>query len=258
MTVTVRLFAILRERAGRDSVEIELPEGATVGDAFERLAAAPGLAELVRRMPLRMAVNREYACDATAIAPGDELALIPPISGGAPGSDQPSVLGNPVGDKGQRVGRTRAAVTDRPLSADRLSAWVGDTGAGAIVTFQGVTREVASLDYEAYREMAEERIAAILTECAERHGLLGAAAEHRVGRVPRGEPGVVVAVSAGHREEAFAGAREAIDRIKAEAPIWKRELDAVGAGEWVEGAAPERTEAEASESGAACGPETKR
>jgi molybdopterin synthase catalytic subunit len=219
MTVTVRLFAILRERAGRDSVEIELPEGATVADAFERLAAAPGLGELVGRMPLRMAVNREYAGEGTAIAPGDELALIPPISGGAP--------------------RTHARVTDEPLSAERLSAWVGDPAAGGIVTFQGVTRDVASLDYEAYREMAEERIAAILAECVERHGLLAAAAEHRVGRVALGEPGVVVAVSAGHREEAFAGAREAIDRIKAEAPIWKRELDEGGAGSWVEGVAPE-------------------
>jgi len=218
MTVTVRLFAILRERAGRDSVEIELPEGATVDDAFERLAAAPGLGELVGRMPLRMAVNREYASAGTTIAPGDELAVIPPISGGAP--------------------RTHARVTEEPVSAERLTAWVGDPAAGGIVTFQGVTREVASLDYESYREMAEERIASILADCVERHGLLAAAAEHRVGRVPRGEPGVVVAVSAGHREEAFAGAREAIDRIKAEAPIWKRELDATGAGEWVEGTAP--------------------
>jgi len=229
----------LRERAGRDSVEIELPEGATVADAFERLAAAPGLGDLVGRLPLRMAVNREYAGDGTAIAPGDELAVIPPISGGAPESGQPSVLSNPVGDKGQRVaGRTRVDVTEESLDAGELARWVGDPGAGAIVTFQGVTREVASLDYEAYREMAEERIAAILGECVERHGLFAAAAEHRVGRVPRGEPGVVVAVSAGHREEAFAGAREAIDRIKAEAPIWKRELDASGAGEWVDGAVP--------------------
>jgi molybdopterin synthase catalytic subunit len=218
MIVTVRLFAILRERAGRDSVEIELPEGATVGDAFECLAAAPGLGELVERLPLRMAVNREYASAGTAIAPGDELALIPPISGGAP--------------------RTHARVTDEALSAERLTTWVEDPAAGGIVTFQGVTREVASLDYEAYREMAEERIAAILGECAGRHGLLAAAAEHRVGRVALGEPGVVVAVSAGHREEAFAGAREAIDRIKAEVPIWKRELDAVGAGTWVEGTEP--------------------
>jgi MoaE-MoaD fusion protein len=218
MTVSVRLFAILRERAGRDSVEIELPEGATVGDAFERLAETPGLGELVARMPLRMAVNREYASEVTRIDAGDELAVIPPISGGAPA-------------------RTHARVTEEPLSADRLSAWVGDPGAGAIVTFQGVTREVASLDYEAYREMAEERIAAILVDCAERHGLLAAAAEHRVGSVELGEPGVVVAVSAGHRGEAFEGAREAIDRIKAEAPIWKRELDAAGEGSWVEGAA---------------------
>jgi molybdopterin synthase catalytic subunit/molybdopterin converting factor small subunit len=242
MTVTVRLFAILRERAGSDSVEIDLPEAATVADAFERLAAVPTLAELVDRLPLRMAVNREYATASTPIAAGDELAMISPISGGAP--EQPFVLGNPAGDEGQRVAaRTHAKVTDQGLDVGALAAWVGDPGAGAIVTFQGVTREVASLDYEAYREMAEERIAAILTDCLDRHGLIAAAAEHRVGRVPRGEPGVVVAVAAAHREEAFEGAREAIDRIKAEAPIWKRELDAAGEGTWVEGAAapdPER------------------
>ncbi|HTT95405.1 MAG TPA: molybdenum cofactor biosynthesis protein MoaE [Solirubrobacterales bacterium] len=219
MIVTVRLFAILRERAGRSTVELELPDDATVEDAFGGLAAVPGLAELVERMPLRMAVNREYAGAGARIDAGDELAVIPPISGGA---------------------RTHAAVGEEPLAAERLSAWVGDPGAGAIVTFQGVTREVASLDYEAYRQMAEERMATILDQCAERHGLLAAAAEHRVGRVPRGEPGVVVAVAAGHRGEAFAGAKEAIDRIKAEAPIWKRELDGAGAGAWVEGtAAPE-------------------
>ena len=236
MTVSVRLFAVLRERAGCDSVEIELPDGATVGDALERLAEKPGLGELVERMPLRMAVNREYATTTTSIAPGDELAVIPPISGGAPDSE-PLDIGNPEGDTGLRVAaRTHAAVTEEPLSAERLSRFVSDPGAGAIVTFQGVTREVASLDYEAYREMAEERIAAILVDCAERHGLLAAAAEHRVGSVALGEPGVVVAVSAAHRGEAFEGAREAIDRIKAEAPIWKRELDAAGAGNWVDGA----------------------
>ena len=131
--------------------------------------------------------------------------------------------------------RTRARVTEESLNVEELSRWVGDPGAGAIVTFQGVTREVASLDYEAYREMAEERIAAILAECAERHGLLAAAAEHRVGRVPRGEPGVVVAVAAGHRGEAFEGAREAIDRIKAEAPIWKVEVSADGSARHIAG-----------------------
>src|SRR6185312_89277 len=90
----------------------------------------------------------------------------------------------------------------------------------------------------AYREMAEERMAAILAECVEHHGLLGAAAEHRVGSVPLGEPAVIVAVSAAHREEAFAGARDAIDRIKSEAPIWQREVGRDGRASWVEGTAP--------------------
>nr|MBA3867168.1 molybdenum cofactor biosynthesis protein MoaE [Solirubrobacterales bacterium] len=119
-----------------------------------------------------------------------------------------------------------------------LSALVADPGAGAIVSFQGVTREIARLDYEAYREMAESGIAGILAECRERHGLLGAAAEHRIGTVPLGEPAVVVSVSAPHRAEAFAGAREAIDRIKAELPIWKREVDLDGGARWVDGEPP--------------------
>jgi molybdopterin synthase catalytic subunit len=217
MNVRVRLFATLRELAGRDSVEVELPEGATVAEALERLARLPGLADPLQRMPVRMAVNREYADAGTPLAAEDELALIPPISGGA------AVV--------------HAAVSEEPLDALALQRRVADPGAGAIVCFQGVTREVARLDYEAYREMAEQRIAAILVECVERHGLLGAAAEHRVGAVALGEPAVLVAVSAAHREEAFAGAREAIDRIKAEAPIWKREVEADGEARWVEGEA---------------------
>jgi molybdopterin synthase catalytic subunit len=103
-----------------------------------------------------------------------------------------------------------------------------------VVTFEGTVRDVEFLDYEAYRAMAEEQIARILSEAIERHGLEEAAAEHRVGRVALGEPGVVVAVSAAHRDAAFAGAREVIDQIKARAPIWKRELDR-GEARWVAG-----------------------
>jgi molybdopterin converting factor subunit 1 len=220
MTVTVKLFAILRERAGSDAVEIELPDGATVADALATLAERAELAELLERMPVRMAVNRDYADPETALAAGDELALVPPVSGG---------------------GGPHVRVTGEPLAPEAVSKLVGRDGAGAIVTFQGTTRDVDRLEYEAYREMAEERIAAILADCTERHGLEAAAAEHRTGAVPRGEPSVVVAVSAAHREGAFAGAREAIDRIKAEAPIWKREVEGAGAGErgrWVEGTAP--------------------
>jgi MoaE-MoaD fusion protein len=219
MNVHVRLFAILRERAGSDAVEVELADGATVADALAELARLPGLTEPLERMPVRMAVNREYADAETPLAAEDELALIPPISGGA---------------------GVHVAISEQPLDANELQRRVADPRAGAIVCFQGVTREVARLDYEAYREMAERRMTAILAQCVERHRLLAAAAEHRVGPVALGEPAVLVAVSAGHREEAFAGAREAIDRIKAEAPIWKREVEADGEARWVEGtSAPE-------------------
>lgn len=220
MVISVRLFAILRERAGRDSVALELAEGATVDDALSALGAQDGLGEALDRMPVVMAVNRAYAQGDRPLREGDEVALIPPVSGGV----------EPV----------HARVTDETLSVERLAALVGRPGAGAIVTFQGTTREVDRLEYEAYREMAEERIAAILLACLQRHGLQAAAAEHRVGAVPLGETSVVVAVSAAHREEAFAGAREAIDEIKAQAPIWKREVDERDGRRWVPGAPPTR------------------
>jgi len=232
----VRLFAVLRERAGSDSVRLELPDGATVAEAMDELRARPGLDEPLGSMSVAMAVNREYASPETELAAGDELALVPPVSGGA--KDPPAAA------------EVHARVSEEPLSLEAVTALVGRPGAGAIVSFQGTTREVERLDYEAYGEMATERIAAILRECVSGHGLEAAAAEHRVGAVPLGEPSVIVAVSAAHRGEAFAGAREAIDRIKAEAPIWKRETDGERS-EWVEGTPVEGTLAEGSSAGGA-------
>jgi len=208
MRVTVRLFAILRQRAGRDTLELDLPDGARVSDALAEVD------DLAGGLTLVMAVNREYAAADHPLAAGDELALIPPVSGGA--TTAPHV-----------------AIREAPLSADAVVARVRDPRAGAIVVFEGVTRDVGWLDYEAYVEMATEQITAIVVAAVERHGLCAAAAEHRVGRVPLSEPSVIVAVSAAHRGEAFAGAREIIDAIKARAPIWKTEE-----GEWVEGAPP--------------------
>ena len=200
---------MLRERAGAGSVTLELPEGARVRDALDSLS------DLAEGIPLVMAVNREYATEEQVLGAGDELALIPPVSGGAPW----------------------ARVSAEPLSLDALAARVRDPRAGAVVTFAGVTREVDRLEYEAYAEMAEERMGAIAAEAAARHGLCSAAVEHRVGEVPLSEPSVIVAVSAPHRGEAFAGAREIIDRVKAEAPIWKKEIEGPD-GRWVEGATP--------------------
>jgi len=208
----VKLFAVLRERAGASEVTLELPEGARVRDAIESLA------DVAAGVPVVMAVNREYADADDVLSPHDELALVPPVSGGE------TVL-------------VHARVTDVPLSIDALAGLVRNPAAGAVVVFEGVTREVEALEYEAYVEMAEAKIAAILADVKERHGLIAVAAEHRVGLVPLSQPSVIVAASAPHRGEAFAGAREAIDRIKAEAPIWKKEIEG-GAGGWVEGTLP--------------------
>ena len=215
MEVTVRLFAILRERAGKRELTLELPEGARVSDALAQLRdiSPPNL-------PLVMAVNREYAAEDQVLDAGDELALIPPVSGGS-----------------SEAAAMHARVTSEPLSLDGLLERVRDPRAGAVVTFSGVTRDVESLEYEAYVEMAEPKIAAIVAETIERHGLCAAACEHRVGTVPLSEPSVTVAVSAPHRPEAFAGAREIIDRVKAEAPIWKQEVDG-DERRWVEGTRP--------------------
>ncbi len=206
MRVQIRLFASLRERAGTDSLTLELAEGARVGDALSELSSITGDLSVV------LAVNREYASASTPLHADDELALIPPVSGGV----LPAAI--------------HVAISAEPLLADAITARVSDPQAGAVVTFHGVTREVPALEYEAYTPMAEAKIQEIAVAAAERHGLCAVAVEHRVGTVALSEPSVVISVSAPHRAEAFAGAREIIDALKATVPIWKREE-----GEWVEG-----------------------
>jgi molybdopterin synthase catalytic subunit len=216
--ISVRLFAGLRERAGADRVEVELPEGASVADLLAAMGTTP-VGELAPRSCI-VALNREYAGEDAVVGESDEVALVPPVSGG------------------DDAGPVRLVeVVDAPLDLAAVSAAVRDPRAGAVVTFEGVTREVAALDYEAYTEMAAEKLRAIGEQEAARHGLCAVALVHRVGRVPRSEPSVIVAASAPHRGEAFAGARALIDRVKAEAPIWKVELSADGARR-VEGTLP--------------------
>lgn len=212
----MRLFAVLRERAGASEITLELSEGACVGDVLA------GLGELTDGLSVVLAVNREYADAGQVLRAGDELALIPPVSGGAAQEDSGGAGGAP-----------HVVIRSEPLSAEPLLALVSDPRAGAIVSFSGVTREVDHLDYEAYAEMAQPLIEAIVAAAIARHGLCAAAAEHRIGRVQLGAPSVIVAVSAPHRDAAFAGAREIIDEIKARAPIFKREQ-----GQWQTGTPP--------------------
>ena len=208
MQVRVRLFAGLRERAGAGELELELPDGALVRDALHQVRT------LTEGVPVVMAVNQEYAGEDAVLRGGDELALIPPVSGGA-------------------VGVVHVRITEEPLRLDPLLDRVRDPRAGAVLSFLGVTREVDELEYEAYTEMAGAKLAEIVSAAAQRHGLCAAAVEHRIGTVPLSEPSVAIAVSAPHRAEAFAGCREIIDELKLQAPIWKKEGD-----EWVDGTTP--------------------
>jgi molybdopterin synthase catalytic subunit len=217
MTVSVRLFAGLRERAGTDRLDVELPDGATVRELLDALAGTP-VGPIGPRQCV-VAINREYADAGQPIAAGDEVALVPPVSGGE----------GPV---------RSIRVTAEPLDVAALSAAVRDPRAGAVVLFEGVTREVPRLDYEAYVQMAVERLREIAEAEAERHGLCAVAVEHRTGTVPLGEPSVIVAASAPHRGEAFSGARAVIDRVKAEAPIWKVEVADGGERRRVPGSLP--------------------
>jgi MoaE-MoaD fusion protein len=209
MHVTVRLFAALRERAGTGRRELELPHGATAGDVFAALAIGsepPGLA---------YAVNQEYAERSAVLAEGDEIALIPPVSGG--GEPDPLVLLGP-----------------EPIDLARLIAHVSGPDAGAIATFTGTVRErarerdVLDLEYEAYAGMAEREIARIARDVIARHGCLRSAIWHRTGVVPVGEASVAIAISSAHRAAAFAACKQAIDTLKVTVPIWKKERYADG------------------------------
>jgi molybdopterin synthase catalytic subunit len=230
--VSVRLFAGLRQRAGAAELSLDLPEGARVSDLLEQVRW------LTDGIPVVIAVNRDYASPELVLAAGDELALIPPVSGGSADADSENVLAMGEPKRSQSGSApvhqlVHVRVLAEALSLDSLIERVRDPRAGALVSFSGVTREVPALEYEAYVEMAERQLAEIVAAAVSRHGLCAAAAEHRIGRVALSEASVTVAASAPHRAEAFAGAREIIDEIKARAPIWKREE-----GEWVAGTIP--------------------
>jgi molybdopterin synthase catalytic subunit len=208
MKVAVKLFAALREQAGLRERELELADGARVDDVWPAL----GLGEEPRG--LVYAVNRAYVERGAPLADGDEVALIPPVSGGD------------------------FLLSEAPLSLERVVAEVASDDAGAIATFVGTTRarsrgrDVVRLEYEAYEGMAESEMERIANDLRERHDLLGVAIHHRVGRVEIGETSVVIAVSAAHRAAAFDACRDAIDTLKQTVPLWKKELY-VGGEEWI-------------------------
>ena len=204
-TVTVRLFAGLREQAGWSTRELD---AARVSDVWGQLDLGdePG--------GLLYAVNKEYAERDTALADGDVVALIPPVSGGA------------------------FVLTEDPVSLDAVVREVASEEAGAIATFSGTARRhsrgrvVSYLDYEGYEGMAEEMMEKLAIALKEKYEVQEIAIHHRVGRVELGEPSVVIAVSAAHRADALAACKDAIDILKVDVPLWKKEVYE-GGEEWI-------------------------
>lgn len=219
MRVRVRLFAALVEAAGRDLIELSLPAGATVRTALEAVGErVPAVGRYGGS--LLTAVNLDYVKGDYLLREGDEVALIPPVSGGA--------------------GPGRFEVVDAPIDIGALIAAVAHPSCGAIATFLGTVRDhaegrpVAGIDYHAYREMAVRKLVEIGQEIREQWGLDRVAIAHRVGRLAIGDVSVAIAVGAPHRAEAFAAVRHAIERIKVIVPIWKKEAWADGGTRWVE------------------------
>ena len=204
MKVAVRLFARYREAAGRDHVELELPEGGTVESAWEAVASRFPVLQPYRPFTL-FALGTDYVSSTHPLRPGDEICLFPPVSGGA-ASDL-------------------VEVTAEPLSEERVMAAVGNAGAGGLVLFSGVVREetggrhVKYLEYEAAAKMREIALAVR----ARWPGVRGVALLHRIGRLEIGESSVMIAVSSPHRGEAFEACRFAIDTLKETVPVWKKE-----------------------------------
>jgi MoaE-MoaD fusion protein len=212
MKVTVRLFAGLRERAGGQHVDVELPDGASVGDLLAAMASTP----VGRLEPGQcvVAINREYAPASAVVRAEAEVALIPPVSGGD------------------------FRLSDEQLSLDAVVGEVARPEAGAIATFIGTTRSqsrdrsVEHLEYEAYEGMAEKVMAEIADELRARYDIDEIAIHHRTGRVDIGEASVVIAVSAAHRQDALAACKDAIDTLKERVPLWKKEVYE-GGEEWL-------------------------
>ena len=206
MHVTIRLFAGLRELAG--TARRELDDVARVADVWPRLELGEEPAGLL------YAVNREYADRDFELRDGDEVALIPPVSGGA------------------------FRITAEPLDVSAAVAEVATDEAGGVATFVGTVRrssrgrDVDHLEYEAFEEMAEPMLSRLAADLEEKHGLCGVAIHHRIGRVEIGEASVVIAVSAPHRAAALDACREAIDTLKTTIPLWKKEVYE-GGEEWI-------------------------
>ncbi len=224
LRVEVCYFASARDAAGCGAEEVTLEPGATVGDL--RALIGRDRQRLAGILPTcRVAVGDDFADDTTVLRPGDEVFVLPPVSGGSP---------EPVEQDADR----KAAVVDRDIVIGETARLLNTDGAGGIAVFTGVARnhsqgrQVLYLDFEAHVPLAEKELGRILAEATEKFALVDARVLHRIGHVGLGEVAVDIAVASAHRAEAFTACRYVIDELKQRAPIWKKETDVDGT-DWV-------------------------
>lgn len=217
--VIVKFYGPAKDRAEVEQTSLEIAAGETVGGVAGKLAEK--YPKLGQSLGIRLAVNRTFVPLSHVVQDGDEIAVIPPVSGGAPAP---------------RVGLTR-----EPLVTDAVVAELMRPDAGAIATFVGTVRAeldgckpLTALEYEAYEEMALEQMESARKKAVEKFGVLDAAVHHRLGRILLGEASILVVVASAHRVEAFDACRWIVDKVKADAPIWKKNIWADGSAEWVD------------------------
>ena len=207
ITVDLRYFAAMREALGRSSERLSVPRGTTAGARLDRLVAEQPTLDRMRNVVMVM-VNQSYASADTLLNDSDEVAFIPPVSGGA---------------------TAYYRVQEESIDAREVESLVIDPGAGAVVTFSGTVRDhgrgqsVSLLEYEAYAPAAERMMEQVGEEIAGRWPVINVAMVHRTGALPVGEVSVVIAISSAHRDAAFEASRYAIERLKDIVPIWKKE-----------------------------------
>ncbi len=222
MRVRILFFGILKDMADKASDSLELPEGATVGDMLAHYALIPGLKDSLSS--LAVAVNRQYAGADTELKQDDEVALLPPVSGGSEG----------------REPKHYASIVRDAIDTSRVLADIKRGEDGAALVFEGIVRnqtrgrKTVYLDYEAYEEMAREQMESLAEEAMQRFQIRDVAIVHRLGRLEIGETSVLIVVASAHRAAAFDACRWLIDTLKRTVPIWKKEHFEDGAV-WADG-----------------------
>jgi len=241
MRVRVLFFGVLKDVVGKPADSVDLADGASIRHLLAHYEAQ--IPQLKDSLPsLAIAVNQQYASPDTKLKADDEVALLPPVSGGAPEAADDSTARQPQSGLSKSTGRRHATIVRTPIDTPQILASLKRGEDGAALVFEGIVRnqtrgrKTLYLDYEAYEEMALAQMEMLASQALQRFQIRDVALVHRLGRVEIGETSVLIAVASAHRAAAFEACRWLIDTLKQTVPIWKKEFFEDGAV-WADGEA---------------------